>query len=96
MRFLVPVLLVGILTLGAFAVAATILPDPRPAPVTGFSHQQLEADRLMTQQMGSYVGSGMDAAMPANGMLARSQGPAYPRALEQHQYEFDRMVGRTP
>ena len=96
MRFLVVVLLVGMLALGAFAVAATVLPDPRPAPVTGFSHEQLEADRLMTQRMGSYLGPGMDAVMPANGMVARSQSPAYLRALEQHQYEIDRMVGLTP
>ena len=90
------VVVLAVLALGAFAVAATVLADPRSVPGAGFSHEQLEADRVMTQQMGSYAGPGMEAVMPANGMLARSQSPAYVRALEWHQYEIDRMVGRTP
>ena len=50
----------------------------------------------MTQQMGTFVGPGMDAVMPGNGMLGRSADPDYLRALEWHAYEIDRMIGRTP
>lgn len=68
-----------------------------PLPVGGsFSHDQLEADRVMTQQMSVAVGPTMDGQMVSNGMLARSANDAYVRALEQHVYEFDRMLGRVP
>lgn len=60
------------------------------------SHAQLEADRVMTQQMGTVVGAGMDAQMVSDGMLQRSANPAYVAALEQHVAEFDRMAGLTP
>lgn len=62
----------------------------------GFSHSQLEADRIMTEQMASVVGPGMESQMAANGMLERSANDAYLRALEQHVYEADRMLGRAP
>lgn len=64
----------------------------RNVPVTGISHSQLEADRIMTQRMG------IQAQMPmgSSGMLLRSSEPAYVRALEQHSAEIDRMLGRAP
>ena len=78
------------LTFGMFAA----LPDSEDStsPAGGFSHQQLEVDRLMTQRMGT------EAQMPmgSDGMLGRSADPAYVRALEQHASEIDRMLGRAP
>ncbi|HZJ51523.1 MAG TPA: hypothetical protein VFF07_11940 [Actinomycetota bacterium] len=81
-----------LLTLTFWLYAA--LPDTgtRNVPVTGISHSQLEADRIMTQRMG------IQAQMPmgSSGMLLRSSDPAYVRALEQHSAEIDRMLGRAP
>ena len=68
---------------------------PQPG-MGGFSHDQLEADRVMTEQMAVAGGPGMDAQMQSYGMLARSANPAYLRALEQHAYEVDKMIGRAP
>lgn len=62
----------------------------------GFSHAQLEADRIMTQRMASDVGAGMESQMTTNAMLERSANDAYLRALEQHVYQVDRMLGRAP
>ena len=66
------------------------------APAASFSHAQLEADRVMTQQMGVVAGPGMDAQMTGNGMLQRSANPGYVAALERHIAEFDRMAGLRP
>ena len=83
-------LLLLILTFLLFAA----LPDTgtRSASVSRFSHSQLEADRIMTQRMGTQA----QMPMGSDGMLARSSDPAYVRALEQHSAEIDRMLGRTP
>lgn len=62
----------------------------------GFSHAQLEADRIMTQQMASVVGPDMEFQMTTNAMLQRSANATYLRALEQHVYQVDRMLGRVP
>lgn len=64
----------------------------RNVPVTGISHSQLEADRIMTQRMGTQA----LVPMGSSGMLLRSGDPAYVRALEQHSAEIDRMLGRSP
>ena len=79
-----------LLTFGMFAA----LPhsEDSTSPAGGFSHQQLEVDRLMTQRMGTEA----QMAMGSNGMLGRSADPAYVRALEQHASEIDRMLGRAP
>ena len=61
-----------------------------------FSHEQLEADRVMTQQMGTDVGPGMAVQMPGDGMLERSSNEAYVEALEQHTRSFIQMAGLTP
>lgn len=70
-------------------------------PGTGYPsnpalHQQLEADRMMTQQMGTDVGSGMQAGMPSNGMLHRAMDPAYVRMLDQHSHDVHRMIAQHP
>ena len=65
-------------------------------PANGAPHEQLESDRIMTQQMGVDIGPGMQAGMPANGMLGRSIRASYVRMLEQHAAEVDRMLARRP
>lgn len=42
------------------------------------------------------VGPGMQAQMSGDGMLERSADEAYLRALEQHTYDVERMLGRVP
>jgi hypothetical protein len=96
MKWVIRLWVIGLVGLVGFAVAATVLPSPRPGPQAPVSHEVLEADRIMTQQMGTYVGPGMEAVMSANGMLDRSADQAYLRALEWHAYEIDRMIGRAP
>ena len=81
--------LMGILVMGTFFVAAPIVASRTPdAP--HISHALLEADKAMTQQMA------VQTYMEDTGMLQRSSNPAYVRALEQHVYEFYRMLGRVP
>ena len=81
-------------SLAFFPIAASV---SQPALTSGiFSHDQLDADRAMTQQMAVVVGPGMDAQMVSDGMLARSANAAYTSALEQHVAEFDRMLGQAP
>lgn len=67
-----------------------------PAGTEGFSHAQLEADRVMTQQMALSVDPGMQALMEQDSMLQRSANPAYVRALEDHIRRFDRTLGQAP
>lgn len=78
-----------------YAVGAITDPGSEP-PTATISHEQLEADRVMTQQMAVAVGPGMDGQMTANGMLRRSSSAAYVAALERHVAIFDRMAGVVP
>jgi hypothetical protein len=94
-------LVVGLLGTGVIVsvafVALTITSSVGGSgPMGGFSHSQLEADRIMTQQMASVVGPGMESQMTTDRMLERSANDAYLRALEQHTYQVDRMLGRVP
>lgn len=96
-----PKLLAGLLGAGVivtmvFGAVAISSSAGKPGPMGGISHAQLEADRVMTQQMASVVGPGMESQMSTNGMLERSANGAYLQALEQHTYQVDRMLGRTP
>ena len=86
----------GLVASVVFAALAIANSSGSSGPMGGFSHAQLEADRLMTEQMASVVGSGMQTQMATNAMLQRSQNGAYLRALEQHTYQVDRMLGRVP
>lgn len=65
-------------------------------PVATIWHEQLEADRVMTQQMAVAGGQGMDAQMAIDGMLQRSGNTAYVSALEQHITDFNQMAGVAP
>lgn len=91
----------GLLAVGAtvvvtFVAVAAVTAERRPLMSGGFSHEQLEADRIMTEQMATASGAGMRSLMLVDGMLERSANDAYLRALERHAYEVDRMLGRAP
>ena len=86
----------GLIVSVAFVALAVTNSAGGSGPMGGFSHAQLEADRNMTQQMASVVGPGMESQMTTNSMLERSANGAYLRALEQHTYQVDRMLGRVP
>ena len=72
----------------------------RPASagaVTGYSHDQLQVDANMTQQMSAPNANTASQNHRRDGQLARSQNPGYIGALEQHQADIDRMLARgTP
>lgn len=95
-KFAVGLLGTGLLVVVTFATLSFTGSGGGSGPMGGFSHDQLEADRVMTQQMATVVGPGMEALMTTNGMLERSANGAYLRALEQHSYEVDRMLERAP
>lgn len=86
----------GVIVFVAFVALAITSSVGGSGPMGGFSHAQLEADRNMTEQMAIVVGPGMQSQMTTNGMLERSANDAYLRALEQHTYQVDRMLGRVP
>ena len=86
----------GMVVFAAFIGFAITSSVDGSEPMGGFSHAQLESDRVMTQQMATVVGPGMEAQMTTNGMLQRSTNSAYLQALEQHTYQVDRMLGRMP
>ena len=86
----------GVIVAVAFVTLAITSSVGTSGPMGGVSHGQLEADRIMTEQMASVVGPGMQSQMTTNGMLERSANDAYLRALEQHVYQVDRMFGRVP
>lgn len=86
----------GAIVFASFLTLAITSSAEGPGQVSGFSHAQLEADRIMTEQMSTAVGPGMQSVMATDGMLQRSANDAYVQALEQHVYEVDRMLGRVP
>lgn len=86
----------GVVVSAIIVVLAVTSARGGPEPIGGSSHAQLEADRVMTEQMAIVAGLGMESQMAANPMLQRSANDAYLRALEQHTYQLDRMMGRVP
>lgn len=86
----------GTIVAVAFVAVAAVTTEPRPPMSGGFPHERLEADRIMTQRMATSGGPGMESLMAIDGMLERSTNDAYLRALEQHAYEVERMLGRSP
>lgn len=81
----------GIIALGlATEPQGTSGVPSRPAPGASYSHEVLQQDALMTQQM-----STPDAPVHRNdAQLQRSQDPGYVRALEEHQEDIDRMLAQ--
>lgn len=70
-------------------------PASPPAVSGTYGHDQLQSDADMTQQMSTPNANGpMQSGQIQEPMLQRSQDPAYVRALEQHQADIDRMLGR--
>ena len=69
-------------------------PTPTAGIVAGYSHDQLQSDANMTQQM-STPNANTDSPYHANdGQLDRSQSAGYVAALEQHQADIDRMLAQ--
>jgi len=70
----------------------------RPASTSGavatYSHDQLQADANMTEQMSTPNAATGSQYHVRDGQLARSQDSVYVAALEQHQADIDRMLGR--
>ena len=95
-KLLVGLVVSGGLVLSAFVIGVPILASDGSSDRPAISHELLEADRRMTEQMVVSVGPGMEAQMRSNGMLERSSDPAYVDALERHVYDFERMLGRVP
>ena len=76
-------------------------PDESPARATStsgastYSHDQLQRDAQMTQQMSASNADGpMQRGDVRDSQLDHSQNPAFVRALEQHQADIDRMLAR--
>lgn len=80
----------------ALGVVIVMSGNPTASPAQGFSHAQLDADRVMTQQMAVAFGPGMDAVMEQDGMLLRSGDTAYVDALNQHISQFAKSLGQAP
>ena len=72
--------------------------SPRPAVSSAYSHDALQPDANMTQQMSTPNANTDSQFHRADGQLDRSKSSsAYVRALEQHQRDMDRMLARpTP
>ena len=88
-------IVIAVVTVAVFVAAARTGPTSTPAPA-GYPHAQLQADLQMTQQMSVPGASGpMFSGAVVDDLLRRSQDPAYVAALEAHQREIDRMLGRT-
>ncbi len=78
-----------VLAIGVVAAASS---GPTGSP-TGFSHEQLEADRVMTERMSGPYGPEMDVSMASSGLLDRSRSEEYLRALEEHTGLVSKMFG---
>jgi len=72
-------------------------PPTSPAVVADSSHEQLQRDADMTQQMSAPSANTGSQAHRNDGQLDRSQSPGYVATLEQHQADIDRMLAQgTP
>ena len=71
-------------------------PSRRPGAgaVAGYSHDQLQGDANMTEQMSTPNAATASQSHTRDAQLARSQDPGYVAALEQHQADIDRMLAR--
>lgn len=69
-------------------------PSSAPRAVSSYSHDQLQRDATMTQQM-STPNANTDSQYHGNdGQLDRSQSASYVAALEQHRADIDRILAR--
>lgn len=89
MKWLIGLVTTGFVVMVTFVVLA-VSSTQSSTELGLFSHAQLEADRVMTEQMA------VQTAMGADGLLERSAGPGYVKALEAHIQQFNRTIGATP
>lgn len=89
MKWLIGLVTTGFIVFVTFVVLAISF-SPSSTDVGSYSHSQLEADRVMTEQMA------VQSAMGPDGLLQRSTDPGYVKALEQHIQQFNRTIGATP
>ena len=87
-------ILIAVVTVAVFVVAARTGPTATSAP-TGYPHAQLQADSQMTQMSVPGASGPMSNGAVTDDQLRRSQDPAYAAALEAHQRQTDRMLGRA-
>ena len=89
----------SVITLGVVTAPDDVpdRPATRRAVVAGSSHDQLQSDANMTQQMSAPSANTGSQAHRNDAQLDRSQSPGYLAELEQHQADIDRMLARgTP
>lgn len=66
----------------------------RPASGTAYSHDTLQQDAGMTEQMSTPNASTGGSSHQNDAQLRRSQDAGYVRALEEHQAGVDQMLAR--
>ncbi len=69
-------------------------PSNGPRAYSGYTHEELQFDATMTQQMSNANAATDSQSHRRDAQLVRSQDPNYVRALEQHQADIDRMLAR--
>jgi hypothetical protein len=69
-------------------------PAPTWRPESVYTHEVLQIDAAMTEQMSIPNAATERANHRADPQLSRSSDPNYVRALEQHQADIDRMLAR--
>jgi len=80
-----------------FVTAAVTGPVGQPPVSTRYSHQQLQADADMTQQMSVPAASGpMADGRVVDDQLRHARDPGFIEELEAHQRGIDQMLGRGP
>jgi hypothetical protein len=98
--FLAIVVVGSALTLGILATPTDPTGEPatRPAPVAGYTHDELQRGADMTDQMSAASANTGSPAHTQDEQLRRSQhDPGYVEALEEHQAGLDQMLARrTP
>lgn len=92
---------VAVLFFGSvIVVAAASEPDElsgtsaRPPATSEYSHNDLQLDATMTQQMSAPNANTDSQIHVGDPQQRRSQRPGYVSALEQHQANIDRMLAR--
>ena len=80
-----------------FVAAAAVGPVAGPPVSTRYSHEQLQADADMTQQMSVPAASGpMADGRVVDDQLRHARDPGFVEELEAHQRGIDQMLGRGP